>query len=68
MVDLVEHLTRIDAERNGLNKAKMAVEAAELGVRMAIAEAQSDGVTWQQIADHFGVTRQAAWDRWRLPE
>ena len=32
-------------------------------VTAAVKAARARGATWQEIADHLGVTRQAAWER-----
>jgi hypothetical protein len=38
------------------------VRAAEVAL---VKQAREDGQTWQAIADALGVTRQAAWERFR---
>lgn len=43
--------------------------AAERLARAHVARArQSDGVTWEQVGEAFGTTRQSAHERFRQPE
>lgn len=41
-------------------EAKNAQAKADLMMRQAVANARENGVTWQQVGDILGVTRQAA--------
>jgi len=53
--------------RDGLTALRLVPAAhAELEVltRQAVAQARQDGATWQDVADTFGVTRQAASQRY----
>lgn len=52
------HLHAIQAARDALNDA-------ELHLRLAVHEARRQGVTWQQVGDTFGTTRQSAQERFR---
>ena len=52
------HLHAISAARDALN-------AADLRMRQAVHEARRQGVTWQQVGDTLGTTRQSAQERFR---
>lgn len=37
---------------------------ANLAVATAVGQARREGLSWSEIAALFGVSKQAAWDRW----
>lgn len=51
-----------------ITAATSAAAAAAADLDAAVAEARGMDVTWQQIADAAGMTRQSAWRRWRTPD
>lgn len=53
MRDLERQLQRVQA-------ASVAEAEAEEALRAAVTAARKGGATWQQVARHLGVTRQAA--------
>ncbi|RYV49466.1 hypothetical protein [Pengzhenrongella frigida] len=55
---LASHVKAIRAARDTLN-------AADLHLRQAVHEARRQGVTWQQVGDTLGTTRQSAQERFR---
>lgn len=66
-VSAVERVVASLAGGHGLLalQALPAVQAAvDVLTRQAVALAREQGSTWQEIADVFGTTRQAAWQRW----
>lgn len=46
-----------------LAEAALHVDQAEAGLRAAVALARSEGLSWQDVADQLGVSRQSAWQR-----
>ena len=55
------HESHIQAIRT----ARDALSAAELRLRQTVHEARRQGVTWQQVGDTLGTTRQSAQERFR---
>lgn len=51
--------TRIERIRELAHRAAR----TERDLQDAVTAARQDGVTWQEIADALGMTRQAAWER-----
>ena len=61
--------------REAVDQARQAVENLAAAVaqkrnaadatREAVTRARLAGVTWQSIADELGMSRQAAWERYR---
>jgi len=50
---------------NAIRDARDALNAAELRMRQTVHEARRQGVTWQQVGDTLGTTRQSAQERFR---
>ena len=46
-------------------KRKADLELAEQYLAVAITAATTKGATWQQIGDLLGMSRQAAWERFK---
>jgi hypothetical protein len=55
-----------EERRRAIDEAATAVERAERLLFEAVDEARRAGATWQEIGDLFGVSRQAAHERWSL--
>jgi sulfur relay (sulfurtransferase) complex TusBCD TusD component (DsrE family) len=53
---------QVDALRD-LQQARQLTEDSDTVLLMAVRAARRRGVTWQQIADVFGVSRQAVQER-----
>ena len=49
-----------------VTEADRGVRAAEAARLLAVQEARSAGRTWDEIGRALGVTRQTAWERFRL--
>lgn len=49
---------------NALLSAARLVEEANGRLTAAVRQARDVGMSWSQIAECLGVTRQAAWGRW----
>lgn len=60
LTDITEPLARLDA----LRQVREAVERLE---REAAEAARADGATWRRIGELYGVSRQAAQQRFRRP-
>ena len=52
-------------ELEQLNDAHLALESAEFALRGRVMQARAAGVTWAQIGQTLGTTRQAAQQRFR---
>jgi uncharacterized NAD(P)/FAD-binding protein YdhS len=50
---------------HAVRDARDALNDADLHLRQAVHEARRQGVTWQQIGDTLGTTRQSAQERFR---
>jgi hypothetical protein len=51
-------------QQQDIEKAALMVERAERQLFEAVDYARRSGATWQAIGDLFGVSRQAAQQRW----
>ena len=60
-----ETTTVHESHMRAIGAARDALQAAELHMRQAVHEARRQGVTWQQVGDTLGTTRQAAQERFR---
>lgn len=56
------------AAAQAIVRAVRRVEAAEDALDAAVERARAKGVTWEAIATALGVSRQAAWERFRHVE
>jgi hypothetical protein len=54
-----------DATLRGLVAADCFVEAAEAQRLKLVAQARSEGCSWEDIGRALGISRQAAWERFR---
>ena len=55
-----------NTQRQTLENAAVQVERAEQLLFEAVDNARQAGCTWQEIGELFGVSRQAAQQRWGL--
>jgi hypothetical protein len=53
-------------QQQEIEEAALMVERAERHLFEAVDYARTSGATWQAIGDLFGVSRQAAQQRWSL--
>ncbi|QBI53457.1 HIT family protein [Streptomonospora litoralis] len=61
--DIITHTRSIPTEQ--IRTALGATDHAQHLTRRAVAHARHHGWTWEQIGSELGITRQAAWERWR---
>jgi len=54
-----------ESHLRAIRAARDALTAADLHMRQAVHEARRQGVTWQQVGDTLGTTRQSAQERFR---
>jgi len=54
-----------DSHVFAIRAARDALSAADLHLRQAVHEARRQGLTWQQVGDTLGTTRQSAQERFR---
>ncbi|HEY8718907.1 hypothetical protein [Pengzhenrongella sp.] len=54
-----------DSHVHAIRAARDALNDADLHLRQAVHEARRQGVTWQQVGDTLGTTRQSAQERFR---
>jgi uncharacterized NAD(P)/FAD-binding protein YdhS len=48
-----------------LEHLRLRREQIDADLRTAVSQGRKDGLTWQQIADALGMTRQSAWEKYR---
>ena len=61
----VESSSINDSHLSAIREARDALNEADLRMRQVVHEARRQGVTWQQIGDTLGTTRQSAHERFR---
>ena len=54
-----------ESHLSAIRDARDALNAADLRMRQTVHEARRQGVTWQQVGDTLGTTRQSAQERFR---
>lgn len=54
-----------ESHLHAIRDARDTLNAADLHLRQAVHEARRQGVTWQQVGDTLGTTRQSAQERFR---
>jgi len=54
-----------ESHLQAIRDARDALNAADLRMRQTVHEARRQGVTWQQVGDTLGTTRQSAQERFR---
>ncbi|MGV8965050.1 MAG: hypothetical protein ACOH2F_02110 [Cellulomonas sp.] len=60
-----ESSTIHESHLQAIRDARDALNAADLRMRQTVHEARRQGVTWQQVGDTLGTTRQSAQERFR---
>jgi hypothetical protein len=62
----LELWTQLDADEISERLDELHVISVKLEVDKthAVSRARQLGLSWQQIADQLGVTKQAAWEKW----
>lgn len=68
VVELVSSLVAAGADRSHLGRARIAARIADEAERISRTEvmaAREEGATWAEVGEAFGVTRQAAHERFR---
>ena len=68
VVELVSSLVAAGSNRSHLERARIAARIADEAERISRTEvmaAREEGATWAEVGEAFGVTRQAAHERFR---
>lgn len=60
-----DETTVLESHVHAIKAARDALNDADLHLRQAVHEARRQGVTWQQVGDTLGTTRQSAQERFR---
>ena len=57
-------MTATDADvLASLRRARETLDNTQTAISALVAEARTQGATWQGIGDALGITRQSAWER-----